>query len=249
MQPLLEAKNQIKVICFDIETIFETNENKAANYVGRINSLLYLKETGHLPCQKDLFTKLSKVPATTTLITYNNDLQMPLIFSDWLINTQPAVQLLKKITSFLHASHLASIEQKIFENITTMMLTPTSLVDTQKVISGTTELVSQLRNKGYKVYLTGNWAHLESLQSAFAQALKLFHGIFVSGKMHQLKPHPAFYETILTTLDLDTSDILWIEKEVHFATKAKQLQLPVLKINPKNLKQITQDLQTFGIYV
>ena len=244
------TKQTIKAICFDIETLFEVDSMRASNYVGKIDSLRYLKETGHFPCQADLFEKLTEVKAQSTIFTENNNLKMPLIFSDWLMNVQPASSLEIKILTFLNNSKLSDIEKKVFGNIVAMMLTPSSLVDTQKTVNTTISIIFSLSKKGYKVFLVGNWANLECLQQNFHETLKIFNGIFISGKIHLLKPDKDFYTTILQKINFDSESVLWIEKENYFANKAQQYNLNfILNNNPKNKSSIIKDLQKFNINI
>lgn len=245
--PMTFSKDPIKAICFDIETLFETDDMKAAHYVGKIDSLRYLKQVGHLPCQADLFTHLANVPAQSTFFTYNNELKMPLIFADWLTKLQPATAILTQTLNFLKNSKLSEIEKKIFGNIVTMMLTPMSLIDTQKVIRPTETLVASLKKKGYQVFLAGNWAHFESLQQSFDKILQIFNGVFVSGKLHLLKPSQEFYTTILEKINLHPAHVLWVEKESNFLPKAKEYNLNMIRYNTKQPKSIEQDLKKFNI--
>lgn len=243
----IQTKAHIRAICLDIETIFETNDMKASSYVGKIDSLRYLKTIGNLPCQKDLFSKLEKVPAQSNIFTYNDGLKMPLILSDWLTHEQSASACLSKILSYLTTSTLPDIQKKILGNIIKMMMHPDALVDTQKLIPSTEKLIEQLKQKGYKLYLTGNWAHLESLQKEFGRSLQNFSGIFVSGKIKLLKPHQTFYTAVLEKINIDSSEILWLEKEPNFISQMKKYNFHVIHYDPKDKKTIYKDLQSFGI--
>lgn len=249
LSPPIFSKESIKAICFDIETLFETENAKAANYIGKIDSLRYLKQVGHLPCQADLFKFLANVPAQSTFSTYNNDLKMPLILADWLVKLQPATSLLTETLTFIKNSRLSEIEKKVFGNIVTMMLTPTSLIDTQKVIRPTEALVASLKKKGYQLFLVGNWAHLDSLQQNFGKNLQAFNGVFVSGKLHLLKPSKEFYTTILENINLDSAHVLWIEKESNFLLKAKEYNLQMIRYNTNQPKSIEQDLKSFNVNI
>ena len=248
-QTSLLAITPIKAICFDVETVLETDDMRAANYVGKVDSLRYLRQVGHLPCQKDLFAQLMKAPAESTEYTYNNELRMPLIFSDWLMSVQPAPVLLTKILNFLQSSKISDIEKTIFSNIIKMMFTPTSLIDTRKVIKPTEQLLNQLKQKGYKLYLTGNWIHVDVLRQNFDKLLTNFSGIFVSGKLQELKPSQDFYTAVLQNIHLTAADVLWIERESHFVSKAKQYNLNMILYNPKHVKDTVKELQQFGINV
>lgn len=239
----------IKAICFDVETILETDEMRASGYVGKLDSLRYLKQVGHLPNQNDLFTQLTKVPAESTEFTYNNELKMPLVFSDWLMCVQPASTILTKVLNFLQNSKISDIEKTILGNIVKMMFTPTSLIDTQKIIKPTESLINQLKNKGYTLYLTGNWIHVDVLKQNFSNLLSKFSGVFVSGQLKELKPSQNFYNAVLQKINLNSADVLWIERETNFAAKAKPYNLKMILYNPKYAKDAIKDMQKIGINI
>jgi len=222
---------------------------RAANYVGKGNSLKYWGKVGHMPNQQDLFKSLLKMPADTDLQTYNNDLKMPLVFSSWLINSTPASKLLQEILNYLQKSNLSPIEKTVLGNVVDMMLTPDKLIDIQKPINETLKIASELRSKGFKVYLVGNWSNLSSLKTHFSQMLSTFNGVYLSGTIHTIKPYQDFYEYILEKTDTPINQAIWVEREGEFIKKAKSYGYHVASFNAKAPKALASELSHFGINI
>lgn len=245
--PLSLMAKQITTILFDIESIFESDDMKASGYIGKFNALKYIAKTGHKPSQEELFKQLKNVKSLSTEYTYNGNLEMPLIFSDWLAQKQPNSKIIDHIQKYLATNKkLADIEVTVLTAIISMMLTPEHLADIQKVLSKVENILKALQQKGYKIYLVGNWAHINSLKSKFNDIFKYFQAATMSGDIHLLKPSRDYYEKVLEMNNIKADQALWIETEPKFASKAKQYGYNAALVD-KNTKSITSALNNFGI--
>jgi len=240
---------QITALFFDVESIFQTDSMRASGYVGKINSLRYLSHVGHLPCQEDLFKQLKGVKAQSTQVTYNNNLEMPLIFSDWLALLQPSSKIKDTIQRYFTNKNLSDIEVKVLLAVVSMMLTPQHLADTQKVRSKMEQTLQMLKQKGYKLYLVGNWAHISSMKSEFPEIFRYFNGTFMSGDIHLLKPSAEYYQYVLQTTGINPSQALWIEVESKFKSKAQQYGYNVLGYSSDDYRSLVNGLRQFGITI
>lgn len=240
----------IKAVFIDIEALFETSEWKASGYVGKLNGLSYITKIGHKPSQADLFKALKPISAQSKDIIYNQNLEMPLILSDWLLGNQPMSSLKTKIISFLNSSKtLKDIEKTVFSNVVNMMLTPSNLANTQKEISHTVKIIDQLKAQGLKVYLVGNCADMLAFKNEFSKVFAKLDGFFYSGQLHLLKPYQEFYTTVLHTTNIDANQSLWIETENTFIKNVQKFGYNVAIFNPNKPKNIDQELQKFGIKI
>lgn len=242
----LTAK-QITAILFDIESIFGSSDMKASGYIGKINAGRYIWQTGHQPSQPELFKQLKGAKAISTEHTYNNNLEMPLILADWLAQKQNNSKIKEVIQKHLSNRNLSDIEVKVLMAIVNMMLTPQHLADIQKIHSKMDVLLKNLRSKGYKLYLVGNWAHINSLKTEFDEIFKNFNGVLVSGDNHLLKPTKEYYDSVLEKYNITPSQALWVETESKFASKAKQYGYNVVLATEKSYNSIVSGLHNFGI--
>ena len=240
---------QITTVLFDVEAIFESDGMRASSYIGKLNALHYIASTGHKPNQAELFKQLKGVKALSTKHTYNNGLEMPLILADWLSQKQNNSEIKDAIQKHLLNKNLPDIEVKVLMACVSMMLTPQHLADVQKVRQKMDTIVKALRQKGYKVYLVGNWAHINSLKQKFGDIFKYFNGTLVSGDNHLLKPYKEYYESVLEEGDINESQAIWIETEQKFASKAKQYGYNVILTSDKTYTSIISGLQNFGIAI
>src|SRR3990167_4232491 len=158
------ALKKISALFFDVESIFRTNSMRASSYIGKIDSLRYLSAVGHLPCQSDLFKQLKPIKAISTQVTYNNNLEMPLILSDWLSAAQSSQKIKDTIQKYFANKNISEIEKKVLFAIVCMMLTAKHLADTQEVSEKIESLLAKLKHLKVKLFLVGNWAHIGSLK-------------------------------------------------------------------------------------
>lgn len=239
----------IKAICIDMEALFETSDMRASGYVGKINSLKYLKQVGNLPCQQDLFKQLAPVPAQSTHKITNNGFDMPAVFCDWLLNVQPATTLIAAVNKYLASSKLSAVEKTVLGNVAHMMMTPSELLDTQQTITATHKIIDELVANKYKVYLVGNWSDTVALKGAFSKIFTKIDGLYCSGNIHELKPYPEFYQIVLEKINLTADQVVWVEKEISFIAKAKQNGLQVAQFNPKKPKDLSTALKQLNVKV
>jgi HAD superfamily hydrolase (TIGR01509 family) len=240
---------KVTALFFDVEAIFHTNSMRASSYVGKIDSLRYLSSVGHLPSQEDLFKQLKSVKAQSTQVTYNKNLTMPLIFSDWLAAVQSNTKLKDIIQKYFAHKNILDIEKKVLYAIVSMMMTPQHLADTQEVSGKMETLLTKLKASKTKLFLVGNWAHIGSLRSEFPEIFKCFDGVYVSGDLHLLKPTQEYYNTVLEKSGISADQSLWIETESKFTSAAKSYGLNVATCNPEHHDELIKALRSHGFSV
>ncbi len=242
-------KTTIKAVFFDIETVFSTNKLRASGYIGKIDSIRYIASVGHTPSQEDLFKQLESIKAESTEVTYNNNLKMPLIFSDWLTAKKSGPKIKDIVQKYFMNKNISDIEKKVLLAIVSMMMTPQHLADIQQPDTGIFKLIEKLKQQGIKVFLTGNWAHINSLKAEFPDNFKLFNGVFVSGDLKILKPSSEFYETVLNQSQFTSEQAVWIETEPKFISKARSYGMNVITHNRNNHSGLIQGLKQLGISI
>ena len=239
----------ITALFFDVESIFQTDSMRASSYVGKINSMRYLSHVGNLPCQADLFNQLKTVKAQSTQVTYNNNLEMPLILSDWLAQQQSSSKIKDIIQRHFTNKNISDIEVKVLTAVISMMLTPQHLADTQKVRSKIESTLQTLKQKGYTLYLVGNWSHISSMKAEFPEIFKYFNGTFMSGDLHLLKPYQQYYQYVLQATGINPNNALWIETEQKFQSKVQQYGYNVVGYKQDDHRALLNGLRQFGISI
>jgi FMN phosphatase YigB (HAD superfamily) len=242
--------NQIKHIFVDISAIISTSTMAAAKHVGMINSIRYSAVVGHTPTKSDFFHALQDVTAISQDQTYNDNLLMPCIFSDWLLGIKNNKQIKTVIYQHLDNSDLSNIEVTIFKNIANMMMTPASLIETQHVVKDITKILFNLKKAGYKIYLIGNWdKESEPLLMKLLQGYHLpeAHLCYFSSKAKKLKPTSDYFKETCSHFHTIPKETLIIDTEKHHALAARHAGIQTILLHNHNPSQLKTELARIGI--
>jgi len=248
----LATQAQIKHIFIDINALVATSSVAASKHVGIINSLKYSATVGHTPSKSDLFKALQNAPSLSTQKTYNENLIMPCILSDWLLGLQSNNAIKAIIYQHLQKSNLSDIEKTVFKNIISMMMNPSHLVETQYVIKDLTKILHSLKKNGYTVYIIGNWD-----KESEGLLMKLLNGnylpdqrhCYLSNKAKQLKPHEGYFEQLLKVFNLNKQECLIIDIEKNHAQESRNQGFTTILLHGQNAHQLKSELARLGIRV
>lgn len=237
--PVSAVANKKIPVCIDLTCFMETNAASAASCIGYLDAISYLTKTGHIPGIENLFEALLDAPAHTNIITYNQNYQMPLILSDWLLGESNEKIKAACFACLHNNSELAPIEKKVLKSIVDMMLTPKKLIETQNIISSTRRLIEDLHATGrYDIYLVGNW-DFDSTQALLQKLtdikmMHIFKDIIFSHDLKVLKPHPDFYNKMLAKIGCQNpSDCICMEREPVMQLAAQQLGFKYIPFSTK----------------
>lgn len=240
----LDAK--VTHIFIDINLLLETCTKAATKEVGAWNSTKYLAFMGKIPCKADFFKALQNCPAESNQLTYNENLTMPFILSDWLTGNQKNNVIKSKIYTHLDRSNLSDIEKIIFKNITNMMLTPATFVGTQLLKKDIVKIIQKLQKSGlYTVHLIGNWDKesepflIKLLQNQ--SVIDAQHCIF-SNKLKELKPNPSYFTALLDYSGYNPKDCLIVEVEKKHIQGATNAGIATILINGQSASQLKHEL-------
>ena len=91
-------------------------------------------------------------------------------------------------------------------------------------IEGTVGITRELRVRGYKTYLLGNWSR-EEFDRARARFdfLDEFHGVFISGDHGVMKPSAEIFEIATNTFHLTPADTIFVDDTQGNVNAAKEL--------------------------
>ena len=242
----------IKHIFIDINAIIKTSSTASSKIVGIISSMKYTAVVGHIPSKSDFFKALKNVPALTDQVTYNDDLVMPAILCDWLLGLQTNHAVRHAINQHLDRSKLSDIEITIFQNITSMMMSPTTFIDTQYLVKDFAKILHTLKKDGYTIYLVGNWD-----RESEPHLMKMLHGnhlpdarhCYFSNKVKQLKPSLDYFNQLLEHYNLTKDECLIIDVEKNHAQGARNAGLSTILLHGHNPIQLKSELARVGIRV
>ena len=110
-------------------------------------------------------------------------------------------------------------------------------------INGMREIVTELKSKGYKLYLLSNiskqfvenYAKVESIVSLF----ELFDGLVFSGPIEMVKPNKDIFEYLLNKFSINAEESVFIDDNVSNINGAKKVGINTYLFdgNSKNLRK------------
>lgn len=240
----------IKHIFIDINALIKPSPTAASQIIGIINSMKYTAIVGNIPSKADFFKALKNVPALTVQQTHNENLIMPAILCDWLLGLQTNKAIRAAIYQHLDKSSLSEIEKTIFKNITSMMMTPTTLIETQYLIKDFSKIIHGLKKAGYTVYLIGNW---DKESEPFL--MKLLHGnnlpdarhCYFSNKAKQLKPNADYFNQLLQHYNLSKAECLIVDIEKNHTQSTRSAGFTTILLHGHSPTQLKSELTRIGI--
>lgn len=113
-------------------------------------------------------------------------------------------------------------------------------------ITGTVDLLRELRDAGTPLYALTNWSHEKfPIARARFDFLSWFDGIVVSGEERLIKPDPRIYQVLFDRYDVDPSDAVFIDDSPANVDAAAELGVTAFRFtDPTRLRT---DLATVGL--
>lgn len=102
------------------------------------------------------------------------------------------------------------------------------------------DLIKRLRQH-YKVYLFTNTTEINDLHNKNTGIYQLFDGLFKSFEMGLTKPDNSFYKKVISNLNLQPNEILFIDDDKKNLEPANELGISTIYFNV--LENVPQDLE------
>lgn len=238
----------------DVNILLETCTKAATKEVGLWDITKYTAYMGKAPNKADFFKSLKNCPAQSTLQTYNEDIAMPLILSDWFIGLEKNSVIKSKILTYLDKHPgMSNIEKTIFKNIANMMLTPAVFIGTQLLKKDIVKIIQKLqKSMVYSVHIIGNLDKesepllIKLLQAQFIADSS--HCIF-SNRLQQLKPHDGYYNALIDYCKFDPKECLVVDIEKKHVQGAKNAGMSSILIQGQSASQLKNELSRHNIQV
>jgi HAD superfamily hydrolase (TIGR01509 family) len=219
------STSQKKVIIFDVDGVLtDTSYLKAASVIGYSNILNFMA-TGTIPSQKHLMKALQDCPAISTDMVYRKGQQLPAIMIDYKTGKISYAQGRKVMLNHIEQSNKSEIEKNYLKSLCTMMTTPEILIETKVVVPGAIELLTELKSKGYKLYILSNGerSSLELSQKKFPEIFDQFDGSMVASDEKVLKPNPQSFFKFLEKFKIQPSQAVFIDDTQENIQAAQKL--------------------------
>jgi 2-haloacid dehalogenase len=115
-------------------------------------------------------------------------------------------------------------------------------------IEGTVEILSELRDRGVRLYaLTNMEAHTYPLRRERFAFLRWFEGTVVSSDEGIVKPDPRIFQLLLERYGLDAASTLLIDDSARNVEAARALGMPTVHFrSPEALRQALEEAGVLG---
>lgn len=118
--------------------------------------------------------------------------------------------------------------------------------DNLKYNDNVLDVVKDLKNKGYKVYVLSNTSK-ETFANFKADLEALFDGLVLSYKIHEIKPNKPIYEYLLKTYNLNPNECLFLDDRLDNIKTANELGIHGRKVNEDDVEDIKAVLKEYDI--
>ena len=113
------------------------------------------------------------------------------------------------------------------------------------VIPGMTELLNDLKTKGYHLYGLTNWSYKVYAVIDRLPVLRLLNGTVISSEEHLIKPDPRIYNCLLNRFHLQPFECLFIDDKQANVDAAKACGMHSLLFTGAN--QLRKGLRQIGV--
>lgn len=243
-------QSNIKAIIFDMDGVLSTtNKLRAFQQTGITDTFSYMLGQMTIPCEKILFDTLAGVPAQSKYTSYNKGLQMPQIMIDWQTGAQNIEKIRKDIIEHVTSLAIPESQKKWVIQTALMMTDPEKFVSTRQMIAGNINLLHELKEKSYKLYVLSNWdpQSFKLFQQQFPgifmyQGQPMFDGIMISGEINIPKPHLDVFKKCLKKFKLQPECTVFIDDEPANIAAATQHKIKTVLSNPHDTAKTRKDL-------
>ncbi|MBQ6497594.1 MAG: HAD family phosphatase [Bacilli bacterium] len=108
------------------------------------------------------------------------------------------------------------------------------------------EIIKNLKNKGYKVYLLSN-TNEKSYEKVIKDIEYLFDGVVLSYKIHMIKPYEGIYKYLIDKYKIIPEESLFIDDREDNIRTANSLGIKGRTVKPDNVEDIKLVLKEYEI--
>ena len=242
-------KGLIKNIIFDLnEVLFQTSK---ATYLKKIYHIipyslhrLFRRE----PFNITLFfnNAISDIPGECLeQVAYHNGKALPPIMNDW----QCGRDVYEIVIAHINAKKIPRSDKRFLRSIAETFFNPEQFVKSRKAINHVVQIVKDLKEAGYKLYVLSNWdaQSFPIFMKQQQEIMDLFDGIMISGDEGLVKPNVKFFERCIETFKLSPSESLFIDDQLINVQGAQAAGMSAFVFDAQDRPGIISSLQSYNI--
>ena len=112
-------------------------------------------------------------------------------------------------------------------------------------IHGMTELLTELKTRGYHLYGLTNWSYKVYAVMERLPIFRLLEGTVISSEEHLIKPDPRIYQCLIDRYELQPSESIFVDDKQKNVDAAKACGMGGLLFTSAD--QLRSDLQQLGV--
>ena len=109
------------------------------------------------------------------------------------------------------------------------------------------DLIKELKNKGYSVYLLSNINSYTTENVARSGLFELVDGYILSYQVHQVKPYEGIYKTLLEKYNLTANECLFIDDNQKNIVTGNKLGILSKKVEPDNVASVIETIKELNL--
>ncbi len=109
------------------------------------------------------------------------------------------------------------------------------------------DLIKELKNKGYSVYLLSNINSYTTENVARSGLFELVDGYILSYQVHQVKPYEGIYKILLEKYNLTANECLFIDDNQKNIVTGNKLGILSKKVEPDNVASVIETIKELNL--
>ena len=101
----------------------------------------------------------------------------------------------------------------------------------------TVDIIKELKKEGNKVYLLSNLAEIDYKIFKEQFDMNLFDGLFLSYKMHKIKPEKEIFLEVIDELEKDSNDIIFFDDREKNVKMARECGIDAYLVTGDSIKE------------
>ena len=249
MMMISPANNQIKNIIFDLnEVLFQTSRSTYLKNVHHLIPYAFQRLIrGESFSIKHFFeAAISDIPSERNEQTaYHEGTPLPAIMNDW----QCGKDIYQIVLDHINAKKIPGSDKKFLRAIAKTCFDPQEFAASKKPILHTVQMVKDLKEAGYKVYVLSNWdaQSFPLFKEKQSEIMNLFDGIMISGNQGLVKPDVKLFERCVETFNLSPAECLFIDDQSINVQAAQAAGMSAFVFYSQDRPGIISSLQSYNI--
>ena len=184
-------------------------------------------------------------PYEEDIIAYHEEKPILPILNDW----QCGRNIYPILLEYIKDKDIPKGDKKFLRSIFKVLFDPEVAADSKITITIGTQIIHNLKDAGYNLYVLSNWdaQSFPVMKEIHAEVFDLFDGIMISGDEGIVKPNVQFFKKCLKTFNLKAKESLFIDDQHINVVGAQKAGIHAFIFDASKKKEIIRSFQEYNI--